>query len=440
MPESHAQAAQVAARPDPEIEITVQAGSDRGPVRLYTGWLHGFEENDPLPVPKIQALNTSSWRVSKLWQLGAVRQFTSNIQFEVSFSWRWQNLGNPAANLTLWQQYIAARVNYVNSNSLHVEYWDIWNEPDHAYFWRWSYDDLLLAFDSAISTIKAINPNAKIIGPSFAKFVARDNFGGKTVTDFVTDLHTRYGVLLEAVAWHMNDEWYPWNIQGHADTLRNAISAIGGGYVPKLVINEYTQSLIVLRPVFLASFIWHMDQAEIDFANLSCWDLYSNCNPPTTYSTCWAGMNGLFLENFSSEQHSYWFYAWHAREQGNRRLEVSHPEINTFAIASRSDLRQEIVICVGKHGHANPNGLVALRIEGIPWMQPTTQVEVSKLAAAHQLCNNDVWKPVQVACPEGPALVSTAQKSVINGTLTVHLPTFADDDFQFVKITPAPGG
>ncbi len=420
-------------------EITIHADQDRGPVRLYTGWLHGFEESDPLPIAKVQALNTSAWRVSKLWQLSAVRPFTSNIQYEVSFSWRWQQLGNPAANLALWQQYLVSQVSYIQSNNLHVEWWDIWNEPDHAYFWQWSYSDLLKTYDAAVSTIKTLVPNAKFIGPSFARFVARDNFNGRSVANFIKDLDSRYGIRLDAVSWHMNDDWYPWNIQGNVDALRSAIDQIGGGYDPKLVINEYTQSLIVLRPVYLASFVWHMDQAGIDFANLACWNLYSNCFPQTTYSSCWVGLNGLFLKNYSAEQHSYWFYEWHGREKGNVRLEVSRPEINTFAIASRSDARQEIVICVGKHSHLDPVGGVILKIQGYPWGggEAAVQVDVSELTAAHELCGNDVWKPKQVASPDGPTPVSSEVRSVVGGALTIRLPRFADDDLRFVTIRAA---
>jgi hypothetical protein len=414
--------------------ITVYGNQDRGAVRLYTGWLHGFEVGDVYPVEKIRALNTSSWRICKWWQQEHVEQFTDNIQYEVSFSWRWYQYGNPAENLELWRDYIEYNVLYSVENQKHVEYWDIWNEPDHSYFWSWSYSDLLLTFSSAYETIIGLDPDAKVIGPSFAKFVARDNFDGRTVADFITDLYTEYGVLLDAVSWHMNDEWYPWNIQGHVDAVKVAIDNIGGGYDPKLVINEYTQSLIVLRPVYLASFVWHMDMAGIDFSNLACWNIYNRCYPPSIYSACWAGLNGLLLDDYSTEQHSYWFYKWHGEEAGNKRLVVSEPEYNTFALASKNDLREEIVVCVGKHSQQYPIEDVNIIVTEYPYASNVVKVEISVLPDEHQICDNNVWKPLQVAYPDGPVPVSVSMFPVVNGEVTIELQDFIDEDLYFIKI------
>jgi len=419
-------------------EITVYADQDRGPVRLYTGWLHGFEEVHNYPVEKIHALNTRSWRICKWWQQDHVIAFTDNIQYGVSFSWRWHEYGNPAEQLGLWEAYIAANVEYALDNNKHIAYWDIWNEPDHSYFWSWSYNDLLLTFKTAIEKIRELDPEAKVIGPSFAMFVARDNFNGKTTADFITDLYTEYGILLDAVSWHMNDEWYPWNIQGHVNTLKLAIGNIGGGYDPKLVINEHTQSLIIFRPVYLASFVWHMDQAGIDFSNLSCWNVFDQCSPPSTYSTCWAGMNGLFMEDYTAEQHSYWFYKWHGEEKGNKRLVVSELEINTFALASRNDQRKEIVICVGKHSHTNPIEDVTIHITGYPFRNPRVMVEIDRLPAAHQICDDNVWYPLQVPCPEGPTPVSSYIDRAAAGNLDITLADFEDSDLYFIRVKNKP--
>jgi hypothetical protein len=323
---------------------------------------------------------------------------------------------------------------YSKQHKKHVEYWDIWNEPDHSYFWSWSYSDLLITYKSAYDVIKSMDPDAKLIGPSFAKFVARDNFNRKTVADFIIDLYVEHGILLDAVSWHMNDEWYAWNIPGHVETVRTAIEEIGGGYNPKLVINEYTQSLIVLRPVYHASFVWHMDKAEIDFSNLACWTIYSTCFPPSTYSSCWAGLDGLFMNDYSAEQHPYWLYKWHAEEAGNERLVVSEPEYNTFALASKNDSNNEIMICVGKHSHADPIADVRIRVVNYPYRTKKVDVEVALLPDQHQVCYEDVWKPLQVPYSDGPSPVFNGTLRVINGEVVLNLKEFKDQDVYFIKL------
>jgi hypothetical protein len=418
--------------------ITVYGDQDRGAVSLYTGLLHGFEEGDPIPVDEIRGLHPSSWRICKWWQYDYVREFTDVIQFGVSFSWRWYQYGNPADDIDLWKEYVAAHVYYSLETDRKIDYWDIWNEPDHEYFWSWSYEDLLLTFKSAHEVITSIDPGAKIIGPSFAKFYSRDNFNYRSVADFITDLYATHAVLLDAVSWHMNDEWFAWIIPGHAQTLRNAIETIGEGYDPKLVINEYTQSLIVLRPVYHLSFVWHMDRAGIDFSNLACWELYKKCTPPETYSSCWAGLNGLFTNDYSAEQHPYWFYRWHAREAGNRRLVVSEPEYNTLALASKNEGRREIVICVGKHDHSEPVEDVTITVLNYPYSTDFVDIEVSLLVDGHQVCFGNEWEALQVPCPEGPRTVFEGIRKVENGTLVMKLDDFEDEDLCFIRIRDYP--
>ena len=52
----------------------------------------------------------------------------------------------------------------------------------------------------------------------------------------------------------------------------------------------------------------------------------------------------------------------------------------------------------------------------------------------HVLRYNDVWKPRQVACPDGPSIVSVDMVEVVDGGFTLHLADFVDEDHYFIRI------
>lgn len=91
----------------------------------------------------------------------------------------------------LWQDYVTAIATHVGSS---IQYWDIWNEPYLAKFWRGTNAQLVRMARDARSIILSINPNAQILSPSgspqwLSGFLAA---GGGPATD-IFNLHTYPG-------------------------------------------------------------------------------------------------------------------------------------------------------------------------------------------------------------------------------------------------------
>ena len=85
----------------------------------------------------------------------------------LTYSTSWASANSAASNYEFYPPDINAWKNYVKNVAEHyagrVEYWEIWNEPNHSGFWQGTdaeYIELLIA---AIEKIKQGNPDAKII-------------------------------------------------------------------------------------------------------------------------------------------------------------------------------------------------------------------------------------------------------------------------------------
>ena len=424
------------------VNLTIQGDEDTGPVKSYLGIIHGFNEDESYPQAKMDALNITSWRIGQWWQYDYPKTFTDNITFVLSDGWGYTT--NPADNWSNFEDYIEEQVDYSVDNDLPIAYWDIWNEPDSQYFWSssWSYADCLETFERAYDVIKDILPDAKVLGPSFSRYAALDNFSGLTTDEFITDLYDDHGVLLEAISWHQNDG-LSWYIPDHVDDLEDAIASIGGGYDPELVINEYGDQSLMLQPVSNANFVYNFDKTGIAFATLFSCPIYQTCGLfPQTYDNCWRGLNGLFMEDNSTVQHNYWFWKWHGEETGVR-LVASEPELETFACASKDTTAKTIKIFLGRFDKASSDD-VAITIEDYPFTGPTATVEVTYLPDEHQVCSSDPYKPIEVSRTSGPAAVSSGTETISGGDLSFTISGVDNREVYFIKVTdytapPPPG-
>lgn len=63
----------------------------------------------------------------------------------------------------LWKNYVTAIATHVGSR---IQYWEIWNEPYLAKYWKGTNAQMVRMAQDARSIILSVNPNAKILSPS----------------------------------------------------------------------------------------------------------------------------------------------------------------------------------------------------------------------------------------------------------------------------------
>jgi len=423
--------------------IWIYANSNRDILKLNNGFLHGRDENSPdINETLIDALNPEEWRLYKINSYILAERHNANITYGLSNYYAWSQGGfpeaNPWENWTYYEEYILYNMQVFDYYfpDYPVDYYDIWSEPDHSYYWHGTYVQLLELFYRAYNVIKSYNPDAKVVGPSISWF--RPGYPEvKGIIDFLIDLDTIYGIRLDAISWHENGGYTadtkPEDIPYRAQYLRSQIEDnFPPDYKPELHINEYLSGILHLSPGWNVGFLRYLDEANIDKAMRACWYTYS-LDPYVYCSDCWYGLNGMFMSDGQTPQRAYWIQYTHSQMEGHINLDVIESNENTNAIAIRNDSSNQIKILVGRYYKNSPND-VSIHITNFPNYQENVYVKI-------EIVPNDPTfydKPPQmIPMPDGPILISNDLIKVENNVIIILLENFEDGDAYIITIIPA---
>ena len=157
--------------------VTVHASDTLGPFVAPVGFICGVDQQEKWPDEvMVAALNPKHWRLSKIQSYEAAAQHPGiEITYVISDPYGY-SVGYPNATpWTDWEWYESYVQYIVQSRSEWfpehpVAFWDVWNEPDHPYFWSGTYEQLLELFARTYNVIKAEDPSALVVGPSLSCF------------------------------------------------------------------------------------------------------------------------------------------------------------------------------------------------------------------------------------------------------------------------------
>jgi len=425
--------------------LWVDADSDLGEFILHHGFLHGRDENSPAPNESLVALlKPREWRLYKAPSYALAQLHQANITYGLSDHYAWSQGGFPYAEpWTDWSEYEA----YILYNlqvydsyfpDYPVEYYDIWNEPDHPYFWHGTYDQLLETFARCYNVVKSYNPQAKLVGPSISWF-RPGHPGVEDIMDFIVDLDSIYGVRLDAVSWHENGgTWVdtrPDGIPGRAQYLRSQIQAhFPSDYAPELHVNEFMGKQVHLSPGWNLGYLYYLDKAEIDKAMRACWWIYSE-DPYDYWCDCWFGLNGMFMKDGETPQPAYWVWLAYAQMEGETKLDILSSDVNTNLMATRNDSSHIIKLLVGRYLKASPNDVI-IHVVDYPYSQQSVLVKVERIPNYPEFYSDP---PTAIPLPEGPLFAFSELIPVVDGNIQITLEDFEDGDAYILIISVAHG-
>lgn len=422
--------------------ILIDANSNLGILKLNNGFLHGRDENSPdINETLTDALKPEEWRLYKANSYAIAERHNANITYGLSNHYAWNQGGfpeaNPWENWTYYEQFILYNMQVYDAYfpDYPVQYYDIWAEPDHSYFWHGTYEQLLELFYRTYNVIKSYNPDVKVVGPSISWF--RPGFPGVTgIIDFLVDLDTMYGVRLDAISWHENGGYTadtkPEDIPYRAQYLRSQIQAnFPPDYQPELHVNEYLGGILHLSPGWNVGFFRYLEEANIDKAMRACWYTYS-LDPYDYCSDCWYGLNGMFMSDGQTPQRVYWIQYTHSQMEGHIKLDVSETNENTNAIAIRDDSSNQIKLLVGRYFKNSPND-VSIHIINYPYNQKNVFVKIESVPNDPTFYDSP---PQMIPMPDGPLFISNNLESVIDGSIDLTINDFEDGDAFIITIYP----
>jgi hypothetical protein len=423
--------------------VTVFAADDLGPVTLRHGFTHGLDGTAGYAVAKVAALRPANWRLYKYQSYAFVAGLDARISYGLSDPYAWAHGGYPAAApWTDWAEYEAfVRTRVAQIVAAFPErspaFWDVWNEPDHPYFWHGTYDQLIELFARTVAAVRAVDPAARFVGPSVSQY-RRGSAGVADVVAFLADLDARYGVRLDAVAWHENHTYTPDVIVANARAIRQDLAArFGADYRPELHVNEHMGTEVHSAPGWNVGYLYYLEQAQINAWMRACWKVYDTARPgggAVRWDDCWAGLNGMFMADGVTEQPAYWVMLAYAETANETRLPVTTTVRTTTALASRDNDTRRVRLLVGRHG-GSAKADVTLRLTGWPWKEPV----LARAARIPTFAGFRTNPSQAIPLPDGPVPVFSQRLDPTAGfDMLIPLPAFVEGEAWLVDVAPAP--
>ncbi len=442
-------------------EVTIHADQTQQTTLLW-GLLHGVTRRQmgtANPTPLIQAVQPKIWNLSNHWNdvYGYVVQdaqfplvLGTKIGFNVHASFLMAQGGNSSTRICVgsavcptqdtihfatfadleqaWQTFLTQFLDRL-AQGPQFDWYLMFAEPDNQIFGLTLPNDLVTLYLDAESAIRARYPQAKLVAPSYLTFSEN---GDNRLVEFVTALRQRGGTP-DAIAWHEFGA-NPGRVVDHAAAAR-AVAC--GTSCPEFHVDEYGGPMYSQLPGPQVAWLHYFQVADIQQVNRACWDL--QVQGDSTFSTCWAGFNGLLDDTYQATQPIYWVHERYARmTQGGRWLVVSPfaDVANTTGVAAvaadMGSTTNEVRILVGNYGFVDlapfdvvvtgypyrPDGQVNVAVERIPSLGGATAgTTISRTA---QLPDPSVTTPLPVQ----------------GGRLVVRISTLRAGDAYSIVVTP----
>ena len=284
--------------------------------------------------------------------------------------------------------------------------YEIWNEPDGT--WQSANGDFYAnCWKPAYDLIRSLDPQAKIIGPSYSYY------NNNSMKSFLTSCKNG-NALPDVVSWH---QWGSDGFAGNVQTYRALETSLG--ISPRgLSINEYSSGTHTLEgcPGVSVPFIAKFERHGVESAMISWW------------FTGLPGRLGSLLTSTNQKGGGWHLYKWYGDMDGYMAKTVPPNDksdgVDAFAAVDKAQRCASIVL------GGNSVGTVNVAVSGIPaWMGSSVNVKVEQVTWS----NKDT--PV-----DGPTTVSTTKYDVVNGSFSVPVNVVSAFYAYRVYVTPTNTG
>ncbi|HZN12631.1 MAG TPA: fibronectin type III domain-containing protein [Acidimicrobiales bacterium] len=393
------------------------------------------------------------------------------------------------------ETYVANVVDYIGDHPgwRQPDYWDIANEPDdwsfggeNAYFSAADGPSATVAnieefFNRAYAVIKGVNANLKVLGPSVDLFATSPAEGRPGTLDLGTflDYSASHALKWDAISWHENTAYKrpPDWTDNPEESITNHVAAVNTlldqhpsllSPRPALIINEYGPPDRTVVPGWQAGEIAAIEANVangVTQANRSCFHSMNHADDDTGMNCfeVYPTLDGyLSASDGASTYPAYWVskaYADMTYDGGPASVVASsssHPSIGVFATANATTSTLNILIgrhvsCYGAQAGWNadcgawspPGQPVAVPPTGSPpAITPPAAVGVPLTFTFPYGASNGVVDVDyrRIAMNNGetaisePAWQALSSPTLVNGTVTVTLPTVADGESLVIRV------
>ncbi|WP_426518828.1 hypothetical protein ACPPVQ_03900 [Diaminobutyricibacter sp. McL0618] len=382
--------------------------SFRGGGALDVAGEKGYAFGDSNFLPRYNMTAAQAKRVTKAPYNAVYDVLVSDLWGSDGFPDRASSIPEPCDNsdCSSWVSFLGELVSKLNADGLQNSSvrFDIWNEPIEpgagSGFWPRSQAQYYQMWNTAVTTIRGLYPQAQIEGPSNPSFNA-GQMGAWL------DQAKSAGTLPNILSWHFSND--PVADAATAQSLLSARSITG----VKLDINEYL-SPSQQTPAYTAWYLARLQHSSVSWASHAIWS--SCCGDASLDQTLVPA--GAFL----TPSGQYWTYRAGADQSGSVVSSTGSSDVDL--VASRDDTAHKASILLG-----SPSGFTG-----------TLSVSLSGLSAASYLPVNGLVRAIVQRIPQGslsaPITVSNALVPVSGSSIALNVPWTASNDAYEVTLLP----
>lgn len=426
--------------------VTIGSTAKGVATNVGQGILHGTTVKSDLS--KAAALEPASWRIAAtdFTRMQRAREVGGAVTLLMSDPWRgWADSHglagqNPWADWDRYRTYVQGIVQWHMNAGMLPEYWEIQNEPDYHNQYTATPPAtralILEQFTVAHDAIRALLPDARIVGPSLAQYRLSSPQAPVDLRSFLD--HMVANDLRFDLSWHEIGNSQPATISGdprsvasHVQSVRAAIADRGLQDI-RIHVNEYGAAWNFDQPGTHVGYLEALETAGVDVASMACWPIF---HLGTKYGTCFAdpGLLDGLISPLGLETDTYAVHKAYAAMDGTR-LQAATTDVWTSAYAVR-DGAGTVRSLVGRHescvvgvDQGCHTGIAAAPL-GKPVTLALTMPCRSKYVLTVRLIAN-----VHNALPSVPTTV--AYKTMRCGTAKVALPALTDGSAYDVVARP----
>jgi hypothetical protein len=397
------------------------------------GFLHGFEtasyKAERVDMDKLRALKPNFWRIGLSPQVlenySLARQINKDVKQCLVLSDQLALMKGGYQNLRPWLDWdgyerdIRDVIERFKAKNIHIDYFDIWSEPDTKAMWHGSREQALEMFRRTYLLIRSLDSKAKIVGPSVSTFGRSSDADSSQRWPFLIDFLwyiTKNRLKFDAISWHEFEQ--PQSLRRDSWLIssffhNNWQSHSGEYYLPESHVNEYSGPLDASIPGWALAWLYFLEDADVDWATRACWG-----------RGCQSGLDWLFLDDNRTPTALYWVHRAYA-QLPNKRLRVGCSSDKTVALCGKDEKDGRITLLLGRfEGKEKAGAPVDIDIElaNLPASIKDVDCVVKRIVCVH--------KPRALA--KGPQLVSQATLPMDKQKLSFHLPDVPDGDVYIV--------
>ncbi|MGG6309310.1 carbohydrate-binding protein [Paenibacillus macerans] len=227
-------------------------------------------------------------------------------------------------NWTSWEQFLTQLVQDKKANHMTNARYDIWNEPDGAYFWPRSAAQYSEMWKRSVQLIRSLDPDAVIVGPGYG------GFNTNQLSAWL-DYAKANNVLPDILDWHFSADPV-----ADAQTARDLLSSKNITSIDGFTIGEYIWQA-EQNSGYTAWYLARLEKAGVLGANHAIWD---HC--------CNYGLLDDTLTPDSATKGQWWTYKTYADMTGT--LVATVPSAKIDGVASKDAAKQSALILLGNKG------------------------------------------------------------------------------------------